>query len=160
MARYRIVGLVIAVAAISLVVGLRLGRAGSLQAGALGSATCETCCLPTSGGGQVQKAPAIPTGSGRPCLVEFGSDECAECQEMGRVLKEVAPRLEEKVDIVRVDTDVHLAEVQRWRLRVIPTQILVDAQGHELWRHEGGMTAGELVAKALRPAAAGKTRRP
>ncbi len=160
MARYRVVGLVVVVAVVAMAAGLRLGRGGSPPAEMMASAGCDTCRLPASADGHAQEAPAIPTGSGRPCLVEFGSDECAECQAMDKVLAEAAPRLKDKLDIVRVDTDVHLAEAQRWRLRIVPTQIMVDAAGHELWRHEGALSADELVAKALRPVAAGGTRRP
>ena len=79
---------------------------------------------------------------------------------MSKVLAAVAPKLAGKVDIVRVDTDVHLGEVQRWRLRIIPTRIMVGAAGKELWRHEGGLTADELVAKVLQPVPRGGTERP
>lgn len=159
MSSYRVVGLVTVVAVLGLVVGLRLGRVRSTEAVPQPEG-CTTCCLPLPGGAEAEAAPAIPTGSGRPCLVEFGSQECAECQQMNKVLEEVAPRLKGKVDIVRVDSDVHLAAVQHWRLRVVPTQILVDAGGQELWRHEGALTADELVKKALQPTPAGKSSRP
>ena len=65
---------------------------------------------------------------------------------MEQVLAVFEPKMAGRLDVVRVDTDIYLAEVQRWRLRMIPTQVLVGPTGKELWRHEGYIPLEELIA--------------
>lgn len=104
-----------------------------------------SCCGPARPAGTaVGKPPAIPGPSGRPCLAEFGSDECEACRRLAPVLQTIAATLRGRVEVVSVDTDDHPGEAARWRLRLIPTQILVDPRGKELWRHEGYLSVEEL----------------
>lgn len=112
------------------------------------SEVCESeCALPPAMWGSGEPMPAIPTGSGLPCLVEFGSDECKACQNMVKVLDAIGPRLEGKADIVRVDTDEHPLAAKDWSLRMIPTQVAVSPDGKELWRHEGFIPEDELLGE-------------
>lgn len=148
MRTYQILGLLIVTTGIAFVVGLRVGEhRGAMTACAAGSGGGDCSALARPSGGAATKPPPIPTGSGRPCLVEFGSDECNECQRMTVVLQEIAPQLKATTDVVKLDTDVHPSEAQRWRLRMVPTQILVDAKGREMWRHEGYIATTDLLAK-------------
>jgi hypothetical protein len=148
MRRYQAVSLMIIAAGAAFVGGLRFGEHRGAAAARAATGAGGSCCgTVKSVGAPEAKPPAIPTGSGRPCLVEFGSDECSECQRMAVVLAEVTPKLRGTVDVVRVDTDVHPSQAQRWQLRMVPTQLFVDAQGQEQWRHEGYVATGELMAK-------------
>lgn len=109
---------------------------------------CNTCITPPKDRpGVKREPPRIPTGSGRPCLVEFGSTECTECKKLHRVLAAVNPRLKGRVDIVVVDVDEHPELADKWRLRVIPTQIFLDKNGQEVGRHEGALSEQELFSK-------------
>jgi hypothetical protein len=147
MRSYQLFSLLAITAGVAFVAGLRIGESRGGTAAPIAVA-CDTCCTPAKPAGTSTAKPlAIPTGSGRPCLVEFGSDECDECRRMAQVLAEITPRLKGKADLVGVDTDVHPDQAQRWRLRMVPTQIIVDAKGQELWRHEGYLATGELLAK-------------
>ena len=146
---YQTLSLLIITAGVAFIGGLRLGEHRGAATVRAQAASVEPCCGPVKPGGEpTAKPPAIPTGSGRPCLVEFGSDECKECQRMRQVLTEITPTLKGRVDLVQVDTDVHSGQAQRWRLRMVPTQILVDAQGKEQWRHEGFISTEALLAQA------------
>ncbi len=163
MSWYRVTGLLVVAVVLGFAAGRHVGKAqGEASARVANSASggCDTCALPSSQaqGSRVTPAPKIPTGSGLPCLVEFGSDECRDCQRMKAVLDALEPRVAGRLDIVRVDTDVHRGEAQRFRLRLVPTQVLVDATGAELWRHEGFLPLEELQAVSrphLRPATQG-----
>lgn len=66
---------------------------------------------------------------------------------MEQVLQQIEPELRGHLDVLRVDTDIYRQEAARWRLRMVPTQLLVNAQGKELWRHEGYITADDLRAR-------------
>ena len=72
---------------------------------------------------------------------------------MNPLLDELAPKLEGKAEVIRLDTDVFPLEAKRWQLRVIPTQVFFNAEGEEVDRHESYLPADELLAK-LRAAGA------
>ena len=154
MQAYRAVGLVLVVGGLGFVAGMHFGAARQAAALAVAAGPAEgssACCtVGPSPAGPASAAPAVPTGSGRPCLAEFGSDECDACKRMQAVLAEAEQHFSGVVDLVRVDTDIHPAEAQRWRLRMVPTQILVDASGTELWRHEGYLPFDELRTEVER----------
>jgi len=150
MRTYQIVGLLVVVGGLGFIAGVRVG-----------ATRATTAASPTAGGGpccgplparatHATPAPQIPTASGRPCLVEFGANECEACRRMGPVLAEARKRLQGQADVLQVDTDAHPAQAQKWRLRLIPTQILVAPSGRELWRHEGYIAPADLQA-ALQP---------
>lgn len=72
-------------------------------------------------------------------FIELGSDKCVPCIMMRPVMEEIQKKYAGQVDVVF--HDVWTAEGQpygrKYRIRVIPTQIFLDAQGAEYFRHEG-----------------------
>jgi thioredoxin 1 len=145
---YRIIGGVLVVAALGGVAWLKT-RPRDVPT-TVNNVPCPECALPPAMAGSGEPAPPIPTGSGLPCLVEFGSDECQACKKMVSVLAEAEPRLKGRADLLRVDTDDHPQAAQGWNLRMIPTQVAVSADGKELWRHEGFIPIDELLAELTR----------
>jgi len=156
---YRVIGLAVVLCALLGVAAARLGamqgrRHPQIEAIVAASAAApsgsnnEECCAPapTEVTRTTEKPPSIPATPGRPCLVELGSDECASCKAMTAVLAELRQRLAGKVDIVTVDTDKFPSESARWRLKLIPTQIVLDRAGNEVVRHEGKLSADEVLA--------------
>lgn len=157
MRNYRIVSLLVIIAGVAYLIGVKMGERCEQAAAHTVVAGCDTCCAPVKPTGATSaKPPAIPTGSGRPCLVVLGSDTCEACRRMAGVLAEVAPKLKGRVDLVRVDTNLYPGEAQRWRLRMAPTQLLVSGKGQELWRHEGYLGAEELLAETQDTAGGGQ----
>jgi len=86
---------------------------------------------------------------GKPTVAEFGSTICVGCREMKAVL--AALRAEHGSDLTIVDIDLIRQKsegyMQRYRIQVMPTQIFYDAQGRELSRHMGAITAPEILAR-------------
>lgn len=144
---YKFAGLLLVIGALVFVAGMRVGTMRGTEVVTHYPKDDACCSQPVNQA--VQDAPKlnIPTDSGLPCLVDFRSDECDESRRMAGVMQEITPQLQAKVDVVTVDAELYPAENQRWRLRMVPTQILVDAQGNELWRHEGFISAEELLVK-------------
>lgn len=145
-ARTRIVLLGLAVGAVAVLSIVYWRQSGTQPA----SPTCDTCCVvPAS----PPEAPAIPDASGLPCLVAFqiaGTDAAAL---MDPVLQQFRADAKGRLAVITVDPDSHPALAAKWRLRIAPTQVLVSAEGKELWRHEGPVDPSHLkaeVAKALR----------
>ena len=147
MRTYQTVGLLVVLGSLAFIAGMRVGERRSAQPAACDTGDGSCCTVPVNPAARTAPKVKIPTGSGRPCLVEFGSDECEACREMAGVLTEIAPKLMGKLDLVRVDTDLDPGEAQRWRLRMVPTQILVDAKRQEQWRHEGYLGTSDLMGK-------------
>jgi thioredoxin 1 len=145
---YPILGLLVVTAAVAFVVGVRVGRrcgAPFLVASRAANQGEPCCASPPSGGTNLGPSPKLPTG--RPCVLELGSDGCEACRALDKVLATIAPRLRGKVALVRIDTDRYPQEAVRWRLRLIPTLIFLDAQGKEVRRHEGYLPADQLLKR-------------
>ena len=87
-------------------------------------------------------------------MVQFGRDETEDCRAACFILEGMGDELQGRASVVVVDTKVHPQEADRWRLRMVPTQIFLDANGKEVSRHEGTITTDEVRA-ALREAGAG-----
>lgn len=148
MTNTRLAGLLLVALAVGYILGYRTGSAARpprQAAVASQPATAGECCtVPTAPAKPSSPPPALPPASGLPGLVEFGSDECDACRRMGPVLEEVTKRYQGRLEVVLVDTNDYPAEAQKWRLRLIPTQILISPQGEELWRHEGYISLTDL----------------
>lgn len=99
--------------------------------------------LPADEGESASAAIAIPL----PRLVDLGADQCVSCKMMAPVLDDMrticAGQLQ--VDFIDVWKDPEAGE--RHGVRIIPTQIFFDAEGRELFRHEGFFAKDDMLAK-------------
>ena len=72
-------------------------------------------------------------------FVELGSVNCVPCKMMQPVMKKVESKYGSQVKVVFYDVwtdkDKKMSEV--YRIRAIPTQVFLDADGKEYARHEG-----------------------
>lgn len=83
-------------------------------------------------------------GKGKPYFLEIGSDSCHSCQIMGRLLYKVKQKHPEyQIDFINVKKERHVA--QALEVRMIPTQIIYDKSGQEVYRHIGPMGTQELL---------------
>ena len=83
---------------------------------------------------------------GRPKLIELGMGVCAQCKRMKPVMEQAERELGDAIDVrildIRSETNEQIAE--RYRMRVMPTVLLIDGSGRELWRHEGYIGFSDL----------------
>lgn len=72
-------------------------------------------------------------------FVELGSVNCVPCRMMQPVMDKVRKKYGAQVDVVFHDvwTDKGRKYGKMYRIRAIPTQVFLDAQGKEFFRHEG-----------------------
>lgn len=75
--------------------------------------------------------------SGLPRLVELGSDSCASCIAMQQVLTELRAHHPDRLEVVSINLMRHPEQTRVWRVKFIPTQVFLDGQGRELYRHVG-----------------------
>ena len=82
-------------------------------------------------------------GKGKPHFVELGSDSCHSCQIMGRELYKVKQKNPAfNIEFINVKRERQAA--YDFKIRMIPTQIIFDAKGKEVYRHIGLLGSKEL----------------
>ncbi len=79
-------------------------------------------------------------------FVELGSVNCIPCKMMQPVMEEVEKQYGAKVEVIFHDvwTDGGKPFAQQYKIRVIPTQVFLDAEGNEFFRHEGFFPKEEI----------------
>ena len=82
-------------------------------------------------------------GKGKPYFLEIGSDSCYSCQIMGRMLYKVVQK--------HPEYNIHFINVKKERnaayslqVRMIPTQIIYDKNGNEVYRHIGILSTNQV----------------
>ncbi|MBN2547056.1 MAG: thioredoxin family protein [Spirochaetes bacterium] len=72
-------------------------------------------------------------------FIEIGSVNCIPCKMMQPVMKKIETNYNDQVKVVFYDVwtkeQAHYANI--YKIRVIPTQVFLDKEGKEYFRHEG-----------------------
>lgn len=79
-------------------------------------------------------------------FIELGSVNCIPCKAMQPVMETVRQKYGSQVNVVFHDvwTDAGQPCAKRFGIRVIPTQVFLDRNGKEYFRHEGFFPADQL----------------
>lgn len=91
--------------------------------------------------------------SGKPAVVDLGARSCVQCRKMAPILEGLATEYRGRAGVLFIDVSSDNAAADRFRVRMIPTQIFFNAQGKEVKRHVGFMDKAALV-KELQAAGA------
>jgi thioredoxin 1 len=97
-------------------------------------------------------SPAAPatsqTAAGKlPRVVDLGADKCIPCKKLAPILEELKKEYAGRVVVEFIDVWKDPKAGEPYRIRVIPTQIFFDADGKEVWRHEGFLPKEDFVKK-------------
>lgn len=95
----------------------------------------------------VKESSAAQKASALPRLVELGSTTCMACKEMKPILEALQQELKGKLIVEIIDIYEHPEAADKYQIQLIPTQIFFDAQGKEIYRHEGFMPKEEILAQ-------------
>lgn len=80
-------------------------------------------------------------------FVELGSVKCIPCKQMQPIMKEIEEEYKGQVKVIFYD--VWTAEgkpyIKEFGIRAIPTQVFLDKDGKEYFRHQGFFAKDELV---------------
>jgi len=82
-----------------------------------------------------------------PRLVDLGADKCIPCKQMAPILEELKTAYAGQLEVEFIDVWKNPDAGSQYGIRVIPTQIFYDAQGNELFRHEGFFGKEDMLAK-------------
>lgn len=90
-------------------------------------------------------------------FIELGSVNCIPCRKMQPVMRAIEEKYRQQVKVIFYDVwkPNQKKYAYQYGIRLIPTQIFVDAQGNELMRHEGYFPEAEidrfLQSQGLKP---------
>jgi thioredoxin 1 len=90
-------------------------------------------------------------------FVELGSVNCIPCKQMQPIMKSIEEKYGEQVKVVFYDVwkSDQKKYAQQYGIKLIPTQVFLDENGKEFFRHEGFYPEAEidklLQGKGLKP---------
>lgn len=82
-----------------------------------------------------------------PLLVDLGKGTCIPCKKMKPILDELKSEYEGRAIVKVIDLRYESKAAKEYGIRLIPTQIFYDAEGNEVYRHEGFMDKQSIKAK-------------
>ncbi len=96
---------------------------------------------------EVTSPNAVTQAKALPRLVDLGAGKCIPCKMMAPILEDLKTTLVGKLDVQFIDVWQNPDAGKKYGINVIPTQIFYDAQGKELFRHEGFFGKDDILAK-------------
>lgn len=90
-------------------------------------------------------------------FVELGSVNCIPCKQMQPVMKAIEEKYGDQVKVIFYDVwkDDQKKYAQDYKIKLIPTQVFLDENGKEFFRHDGFYPESEidklLQGKGLKP---------
>jgi thiol-disulfide isomerase/thioredoxin len=82
-----------------------------------------------------------------PKVLDLGSRMCVPCQTMLVELDRLDSLAAGNLEVEFIDVSENPAKAQVYGISLIPTQIFLSETGTELWRHEGVISAEDMLAK-------------
>jgi thioredoxin 1 len=100
-----------------------------------------------AGGEAGQDSVAVTGGTGLPVLLDLGSTTCVPCKAMAPILDEMRETFAGQLEVRFVDVREDAEAARDHEVRIIPTQIFLDEDGNELFRHQGFFSREDMLAK-------------
>lgn len=82
-----------------------------------------------------------------PQLIDLGADKCIPCKMMAPILAELKKEYAGTLEVTFFDVWKEPDFARQYGIRIIPTQIFIDASGKELFRHQGFMSKEDILDK-------------
>ena len=78
-------------------------------------------------------------------FIELGADRCIPCKAMQPIMKEIAAEYKGKVQVVFYDVWKDPEPARKYGIQLIPTQVFLDRDGKEIFRHVGLFPKEEIL---------------
>lgn len=78
-----------------------------------------------------------PTAKKLPKMIELGADKCVPCKMMAPIIEDLRKEYKGKLEIVFIDVWKDSSAAEEYGIQSIPTQIFLDENGKEFFRHVG-----------------------
>ncbi|MDF7800071.1 thioredoxin family protein [Pontiellaceae bacterium B1224] len=142
----KIIPIVLLVIAVVAVVGIKNKKSADQE-----MICCESgmCTLPFPADKMMPEGAMVETVSEKPLpkLLDLGAGKCIPCKMMAPILDEMEETFAGQLDVEFIDVWENEGVGQQYGIRMIPTQIFYDAEGNELFRHEGFYAREDMLAK-------------
>jgi len=99
-----------------------------------------------SSAGIAAASPAASTEK-LPRLVDLGASKCIPCKMMAPILADLKKGCEGRLVVECIDVWKSPDSGKEYGVKIIPTQIFYNAEGRELFRHEGFFGKEDILAK-------------
>lgn len=80
-------------------------------------------------------------------MIEFGGRHCIPCKRMQPILAELAREYGETISVANVFVQKQINLSRRHKINLIPTQVIFDREGKEVFRHIGFWEKSQILAK-------------
>jgi len=90
--------------------------------------------------------PEVPV-KGMVTMVDLGAKACIPCKLMAPIMEKMEKVYRGKAAIIFIDVWKNREQPARFGISTIPTQIFYDAEGKEVYRHEGFMSEEDIVGQ-------------
>ena len=96
---------------------------------------------------QKVQTPAKVKENPKVTFVELGSVNCIPCKQMKPIMEDIEKEFPTQVKVVFHDvwTAKGKIDAEKYKIKLIPTQVFLDSLGKEYFRHEGFFPKEELV---------------
>ncbi len=78
-------------------------------------------------------------------FIELGADKCIPCKAMQPVMRELAKEYKGTIQVVFYDVWKAPEYAKKYSIKVIPTQVFMDIDGKEIFRHVGFFAKEDIV---------------
>ena len=96
----------------------------------------------------VQQNPVMEAlKNGKPTVLDLGAGTCIPCKMMKPIFDELEKEYKDRANIIILEVSEHIDLARKYQIRVIPTQIFIDREGQEYWRHEGFLSKDDIIKK-------------
>ena len=141
MIRYKNIAIVAAVviAAATVVVIKQRQKEASQDQDMAGSPTTVADSASSSSGQNDVQEEALPK------LLDLGAGKCIPCKAMEPILEELEDSHADTFSVQFIDVWKNKQAAEKYGVQTIPTQIFFDAEGNELFRHEGFFSKEDIL---------------
>jgi thioredoxin 1 len=82
---------------------------------------------------------------GKVVMLELGSVGCIPCEQMKPVMQKLSDNYKGKLEVIFIDVREDRNNGRRFGVSMIPTQVFLDREGKEFYRHIGYFGYEEIV---------------
>jgi len=132
----------IKIAILAVVVAAAIGVVVLKQSGADPPAGTSSAATPSN-----EEVSTTPASNPLPRLVDLGAGKCIPCKAMEPILEALRHDFQDQFQVTFIDVWQDRAAGEAYGVRMIPTQIFFDAEGNELFRHEGFYSREDILGK-------------
>ena len=124
-----------------------MGKAGKIAIVIVLAIAVVTVIVMKNRGTPSKPAQQSAETSGLPRMVDLGSTTCIPCKMMTPVLDDLGKEYAGRMHVEFIDVNANPDAAKPYGIKLIPTQVFYDANGKELWRHEGFISKQDILAK-------------